>query len=170
MEEGFRERAERVNDLLSAPETAFVLVASPRRDTVGEAHFFAERLQEAGIAVEGLVVNRVHPSFGLPAPGSRRPTSSRSTGRSRSSSSPGSPAAVAAGTAARAATLAGTEIGGYYRNLADFQAVASREQAHLSGLAEAVAPAPIVWVPFLRSDVHDLVGMDEVAAHVFPRP
>jgi anion-transporting ArsA/GET3 family ATPase len=178
MEEGFRERAERVNDLLSAPETAFVLVASPRRDTVGEAHFFAERLQEAGIAVEGLVVNRVHPSFGLPAPGSRRPTSSRSTGRSRSSSSLGSPAsatahvtaAVAAGTAARAATLAGTEIGGYYRNLADFQAVASREQAHLSGLAEAVAPAPIVWVPFLRSDVHDLVGMDEVAAHVFPRP
>jgi anion-transporting ArsA/GET3 family ATPase len=178
MEEGFRERAERVNDLLSAPETAFVLVASPRRDTVGEAHFFAERLQEAGIAVEGLVVNRVHPSFGLPAPGSRRLASPRSTGRSRSSSSPGSPAAatahvtaaVAAGTAARAATLAGTEIGGYYRNLADFQAVASREQAHLSGLAEAVAPAPIVWVPFLRSDVHDLVGMDEVAAHVFPRP
>jgi anion-transporting ArsA/GET3 family ATPase len=177
MEEGFRERAERVNELLSAPETAFVLVASPRRDTVGEAHFFAERLQEAGIAVEGLVVNRVHPSFGLPAPGSRRSPSSRSTGRSASSAAAGSAvsatahvtAAVAAGTAERAATLAGTEIGGYYRNLADFQAVASREQAHLSGLAEAVAPAPIVWVPFLRSDVHDLVGMDEVAAHVFPR-
>jgi anion-transporting ArsA/GET3 family ATPase len=160
-----------VNELLSAPGTAFVLVASPRRDTVGEAHFFAERLQEAGIAVEGLVVNRVHPSFGLPSPGPGR-------GSSRSSRTPGSggsataqvTAVVAAGTAERAATLAGTEIGGFYRNLADFQAVASREQAHLAGLAEAVAPAPIVWVPFLRSDVHDLVGMDEVAAHVFPRP
>jgi anion-transporting ArsA/GET3 family ATPase len=182
MEEGFRERADRVNELLSAPGTAFVLVASPRRDTVGEAHFFAERLQEAGIAVEGLVVNRVHPSFGLPSPGSRR-ASSRSAGQSGSSGRTGTAgpsvatgsapahvtAAVAAGTAERAATLAGTEIGGLYRNLADFQAVASREQAHLAGLAEVVAPAPVVWVPFLRSDVHDLTGMDEVAAHVFPR-
>jgi hypothetical protein len=78
-------------------------------------------------------------------------------------------AAVAAGTAERAATLAGTPIGGLYRNLADFQAVASREQAHLAGLTEAVAPAPVVWVPFLRIDVHDIAGMDEIAAHVFPR-
>jgi anion-transporting ArsA/GET3 family ATPase len=233
MEEGFRERAERVNELLSAPGTAFVLVASPRRDTVGEAHFFAERLQEAGIAVEGLVVNRVHPTFGLPSPGSGRassrspgksdlsgPAGSSGTAGSSSSGRSGSPgssgasgksgsagssgasgksgsagssgasgsagssgsagaavsaaahvtAAVAAGTAERAVTLDGTEIGGLYRNLADFQAVASREQAHLAGLAEAVAPAPIVWVPFLRSDVHDLAGLDEVAAYVFPHP
>ena len=42
--------------------------------------------------------------------------------------------------------------------------MASREQAHLAGLADAVAPAPVVWVPFLRSDVHDLAGLDEVAA------
>ena len=164
MEEGFRERAARVNELLSAPGTAFVLVASPRRDTVEEAHFFADRLQEAGIAVEGLVVNRVHPSFGLPS-------LARVAARDRPRRPEGAgDRVVAAGTAERAATLAGTELGGLYRNLADFQAVASREQAHLAGLAEAVAPAPVVWVPFLRSDVHDLVGMDEVAAHVFPRP
>ena len=150
MEEGFRQRAERVNELLAAPETAFVLVASPRRDTVDEAHYFADRLQEAGIAVQGLIVNRVHPSFGMPSAG---PVT----------------AAVAAGTAKRAETLAGTDIGGLYRNLADFQAVSSREQAHLSGLAEAVAPAAVAWVPFLRSDVHDIAGMDEVAQHVFSR-
>jgi anion-transporting ArsA/GET3 family ATPase len=152
MEEGFRRRAARVNELLAAPETAFVLVASPRRDTVDEAHFFADRLREGGIVVRGLVVNRVHPSF----------TTSSAVSE-----------AVAAGAAKRAETLAGTDIGGLYRNLADFQAVASREQAHLAGLAEAVAPAPVVWVPFLRSDVHDLAGMDEVAGHVFsraPRP
>ncbi len=150
MEEGFRQRAQRVNELLAAPETAFVLVASPRRDTVEEAHYFADRLQEAGIAVQGLIVNRVHPSFGTLSAG---PVT----------------AAVAAGTAKRAETLAGTDIGGLYRNLADFQAVSSREQAHLSGLAEAVAPAAVAWVPFLRSDVHDIAGMDEVAQHVFSR-
>jgi anion-transporting ArsA/GET3 family ATPase len=43
MEEGFRRRAARVNELLAAPQTAFVLVASPRRDTVTEAHFFVDR-------------------------------------------------------------------------------------------------------------------------------
>ena len=149
MEEGFRQRAARVNELLAAPETAFVLVASPRRDTVEEAHFFADRLRQGGISVEGLVVNRVHPSFG-----SARDVS----------------VALAAGAATRAETLAGTAIGGYYRNLADFQAVASRERAHLTGLSEAVAPAPVVWVPFLSSDVHDIDGMAAVAAHVFSRP
>ncbi|HET9609649.1 MAG TPA: ArsA-related P-loop ATPase [Acidimicrobiales bacterium] len=149
MEEGFRQRAARVNELLAAPETAFVLVASPRRDTVEEAHFFADRLRQGGISVEGLVVNRVHPSFG-----SARDVS----------------VALAAGAAKRAETLAGTAIGGYYRNLADFQAVASRERAHLTGLSEAVAPAPVVWVPFLSSDVHDIDGMAAVAAHVFSRP
>jgi anion-transporting ArsA/GET3 family ATPase len=168
MEEGFRLRAARVNELLAAPETAFVLVASPQRDTVAEAHFFADRLREAGIAVQGLVVNRVHPSFTAPGSSASSPPSSPSSSLSSRVSE-----AVAAGTAERAETLAGTPLGGLYRNLADFQAVASREQAHLAGLADAVAPAPVVWVPFLRTDVHDLTGMDEVAGHVFsraPRP
>jgi len=161
MEEGFRRRAARVNELLAADGTAFVLVASPRRDTVEEAHFFAERLGEAGIAVRGLVVNRVHPAFGLGGGG----------GRGTRAGGPGGVTPTAAAAAARRAeTLAGTAIGGLYRNLADFQAVASREHAHLAGLAEAVAPAPVVWVPFLRSDVHDLAGLGEVAAHVFSRP
>jgi anion-transporting ArsA/GET3 family ATPase len=151
MEEGFRQRAARVEELLAAPGTAFALVASPRRDTVTEAHFFADRLAEAGIDVEALVVNRVHPSF-VPGGGPGRTVSE----------------AAASATAARADTLAGTAVGALYRNLADFQAVASREQAHLSGLAEAVAPAPVVWVPFLRSDVHDLDGLAELASHMFP--
>jgi anion-transporting ArsA/GET3 family ATPase len=142
MEEGFRQRAARVNELLAAPGTAFVLVASPRRDTVDEAHYFASRLAEAGIAVRGLIVNRVHPRF-----------------------TEGLPEALAE----RAATLAGTDLGGLYRNLADFELVSSREQRHLAGLADAVAPAPMAWVPFLRTDVHDVDGVAEVAGHIFTR-
>jgi anion-transporting ArsA/GET3 family ATPase len=64
MEEGFRNRAQRVLDLLSEPTTAFVLVAAPRRDAVTEALYFAERLAQSHIAIEALVVNRVHPRFG----------------------------------------------------------------------------------------------------------
>ncbi|HKE75759.1 MAG TPA: ArsA family ATPase [Acidimicrobiales bacterium] len=145
MEEGFRTRAARVEELLAAPETAFVLVASPRRDTVAEAHFFADRLAEAGISVEALVVNRVHPAFGRLSE------------------------AAAAATASRAETLAGTGLGALYANLADFQAVASRERAHLAGLAETVAPAPVVWVPLASSDVHDLAGLDRLAGQMFAR-
>jgi anion-transporting ArsA/GET3 family ATPase len=64
MEQGFRDRANEVLAMLKAPTTAFVLVTSPRRDAVEEAEFFADQLQQSGIAVDGLVVNRLHPSFG----------------------------------------------------------------------------------------------------------
>ena len=140
MEEGFRERADAVLALLSDDDTAFVLVASPRRDTIDEAAYFAAKLAEADIAVRALVVNRMHPSFGS-----------------------GLPEAVRE----RADTLEGTDLGGLYRNLAEFQLVASREEEHLSGLADAVAPAPLVRVPFLSTDVHDLEGLGVIAEHLF---
>jgi anion-transporting ArsA/GET3 family ATPase len=139
MEQGFRERADAVFHLLSADDTAFVLVASPRRDTIEEARFFAAKLGEADIAVRALIVNRMHPAFGD---------------------------GLAEATAERARTLEGTDLGGLYRNLAEFQLVASREEEHLAGLAAAVAPAPVVRVPFLPTDVHDLDGLSEVATHL----
>src|SRR4051812_28343573 len=64
MEEGFRDRAARVQALLADRCTAFVLVASPRADTVEEASYFAGKLHESSIPVEALVVNRMHPRFG----------------------------------------------------------------------------------------------------------
>ena len=141
MEQGFHERAARVNELLADDRTAFVLVASPRRDTLAEARYFAERLGVAGITVEALVVNRVHPLFGD---------------------------ALAEATHARAETLADTALGALYANLADLQTVASRERDHLAGLADVVpARADVISVPFLGSDVHDLPGLDEVARHLY---
>ena len=64
MEEGFRGRAVAVHNLLVADRTAFVLVTVPRNDTVDDAAAFIETLAEANIAVDAIVVNRVHPSFG----------------------------------------------------------------------------------------------------------
>lgn len=143
MEQGFKDRAELVLDLLTHDETAFVLVAAPRRDVVAEATFFAEKLHEADIPVRALIVNRMHPRFSDAAPAAVRE---------------------------RARTLDGTELGGLYANLADFLTVATNEEEHLAGLAERVAPAPVVRVPFLRSDVHDLDGLAEIAVHLFPPP
>jgi anion-transporting ArsA/GET3 family ATPase len=63
MEDGFRQRAQRVMDLLSDEGTAFVLVTAPARDAVSEARYFADRLEAAHLRVNGLVVNRIHPDF-----------------------------------------------------------------------------------------------------------
>ena len=63
MLDGFRVRAEHMGELLSRPTTAFVLVTSPRPDAVVEAEWFADKLRDSGMAVEGLVVNKVHPSL-----------------------------------------------------------------------------------------------------------
>ena len=48
----------------SEPSTAFLLVAAPREDAVHEAMYFARKLHESNIEVQGLIVNRLFPRFG----------------------------------------------------------------------------------------------------------
>jgi anion-transporting ArsA/GET3 family ATPase len=62
--DGFRERAAGVQRLLADPQTTFLVVASPEREPVEEAIFFAEKLREAALPFGGLVVNRVHEAVG----------------------------------------------------------------------------------------------------------
>ncbi len=143
MEAGFKERAGRVLELLDDPATSFVLVAAPRRDTVTEAQYFADRLRDAGRPVKLLIVNRMHPRFTRVSYDEIR---------------------------AHAAEVPGSSLADLYDNLADFTHVADREDAHLAGLAEQIAPAPVVRVPFLATDVHDLDGLRHVADHLFERP
>ncbi len=72
MEQGFRDRAAKVQELIDDPATAFVLVTTPRRDAVDEATYFAQRLESNGLQVAGLIVNRIHPEFGSESPESLR--------------------------------------------------------------------------------------------------
>ena len=64
METGFRERADDVVALLRAEGTSFVVVASPRHDTITEAVWFAQQLDDQGVGVAAAIVNRVQPTFG----------------------------------------------------------------------------------------------------------
>ena len=138
MEAGFRDRAQAVRDLLAAPGTAFVLVTSPRPDAVEEASYFATKLVEAGIGVDALVVNRLHPGFGA-----QLATPENSTG---------GPLAV------------------LRANLAAFQEIASGEESAFARLADQIAPAPVLRVPFLAGDVHDLEGLRIVGTHLMGEP
>jgi len=63
MEDGFRERADATLTLLGADATAFVLVASPRADTIVEAKYFLRRLGKADLDAAAVVVNRVLPAL-----------------------------------------------------------------------------------------------------------
>jgi anion-transporting ArsA/GET3 family ATPase len=63
MEEGFRARANRADELLHSASTSFALVCSPRRDTVDEALFLGAQLSQAGLETTTVVVNRCHPRY-----------------------------------------------------------------------------------------------------------
>ncbi|HEV8626260.1 MAG TPA: ArsA family ATPase [Acidimicrobiia bacterium] len=141
MEEGFRVRATRVTQLLSDRRTAFVLVTAPARDAVSEAGYFHDRLDHAGLRVNGLVINRIHPQFGDAV-----------------SLPPGSPDG-GDGTAA-------DPIGELYANLADFIELSKREQRHLDGLERSVGPVPIVRVPLLEVEVCDIASLTEVGRYL----
>jgi anion-transporting ArsA/GET3 family ATPase len=157
MEEGFRERARRVEELLANPGTSFVLVVAPREDSIDESRFFARRLAEGSIAVSALVVNRLFSDFrpeqtiagGVPPhqPLSASPAQALTDG---SYASPPDPLAY----------------GELRRNLEDFLVVSTREERYVAELAAEVAPAPVVRVPFLSEDVHDVEGLRTVARYL----
>jgi anion-transporting ArsA/GET3 family ATPase len=157
MEEGFRDRATEVLALLADPSSSFVLVTSPRRDAVEEAAFFAERLAESDIPVEGLIVNRVHPNFGDERVEGLRARAETLT-HQHEGAAPGvdGDGAVPVG---RLATL--------YANLADFRQVAERERHHVAGVKARAGAAPVAYVPFLSRDVYDFDALAEVGRHLF---
>ncbi len=153
MEEGFRERAAAVLELLGDPATRFVLVTSPSRDAVEEARFFARRLGETDLAVHALIVNRIHPRFGDEKPEGLR---------ARAVTLQASAAEHTGDTAAAAARLAAL-----YTNLADFQEIAERERAHMEGVRERIGSAAVAYVPFIARDVHDFDSLHEVGTLLF---
>lgn len=172
MEEGFKERAQEVDRLLHRRSTAFLLVASPKADTVAEAGYFADELAAKDIEVRGLIVNRTQPAFGV-ALGDR--SSDAPVGGPAGSSGAGEEphprvALSAAAVRARAETLDGTALGDHYRALADSLHLAIGEAEHLAGLSERVSPAPVVKVPVQPFEVSDLPSLQSLARLVFAEP
>ena len=138
MEQGFKERAAEVDSLLSQPDTAFILIASPHADTMAEAQFFAARLRELKITVRALIVNRMQPRFG-------------------DNHSPED----------LAERYAGTPLGEQYQCLAEAQHLARGEQKHLLGLAQELAPAPVVQVPVQAFEVSNMATLQMLGQAMF---
>jgi anion-transporting ArsA/GET3 family ATPase len=143
MEVGFRQRAEAVTALLRADTTRFVLVASPQRDTVSEASWFADQLAGQGFSVHATIINRLHPHFGEGT------------------------IADASGRAAKASQRGDDDLAAVWSNLAEMRTIAVAERAELTPLLERVAGSAVVEVPLLPSDVHDVEALEVLARHLF---
>ncbi len=152
MEAGFRDRALAVEELLAAPDTAFVLVTSPRRDALEEAEYFARQLERGDQQIDALIVNRVHPMFGDEAPTGLRAAAAEL----RKSGTDGAANSEAAGRLAER-----------YDNLADFREVAEIERVHLRGVHDRVGSASIAYVPYLSRDVYDFAALREIGGLLF---
>ena len=148
MEAGFRDRAGEVRTLLRSPRTAFVVVAGPQADTVTEAKFFLDRISAEGVALGAIVANRLLPRFG--------------------------PERIDTLEAA-AVRHAGTGLGELFANLAELTAAADAEDRIVGQLAvrtapdPAAPPVPLIRVPLLDGDVHDLGTLDQLRSHLFGR-
>ena len=139
--DGFGAQTRAVAELLRAPGTAFLIVTSPEPEPAREASFLAARLEETGMAREGLIVNRVH-TYGLhghsPAQVSELLTSE-----------------LGERLAARVAS-----------NLADFDILARRDAATVTRLSEELDDHAPVQVPYLDEDIQDLTGLARIASHL----
>jgi anion-transporting ArsA/GET3 family ATPase len=143
METGFRERADEVIALIRAPETSFVVVATPRHDTIDEAVWFAEQLVEQGVGVTGAVVNRAQPAFG--------------NGSAES----------AVSNAFEAGAQEDVALASLWANVADLRTMREHELDVIAPLAEIAGDDRLSLVPLLDRDVHDLDGLWTIAGHLF---
>jgi anion-transporting ArsA/GET3 family ATPase len=142
MTEDFSERAARVEQMLRASTTAFVLVTSAQREPIDEAIWFRRTLDDIGLPFAGVVVNRVHHDIlgGSDASDVRAALADE----------------LGAELAARVA-----------ENFHDYHVLARRDEQNIARLETELADCPLLLVPQLDDDVHDVEGLLRVHRYLF---
>lgn len=144
MIDGFQERAKRVNTLLRNPSTTFVIVCGPQTEPIEEAVFFHEKLIEAGMNFGGAVVNRV---------------------RYRLLDGPVDEAGVANEVESTSGNRDLAER--VSKTLSEYEHLAERDEQNIAKLSERLGGDPVIRVPHLDTDVHDLAGLTEINRFLF---
>jgi anion-transporting ArsA/GET3 family ATPase len=138
----FSRRAAEVQRLLMSPSTAFLLVTSAQREPIDEAIWFRRTLEQSGMPFAGVVVNRVHHDLlGDSEPEDVSSALARRLGRE-----------LAAKVAA---------------NLRDYHALARRDDHNIARLERELAGRPLLLVPHLDEDVHDVEGLARLDKYLF---
>ncbi|HEY7010184.1 MAG TPA: ArsA family ATPase [Jatrophihabitantaceae bacterium] len=149
---GFRERAQHTYELLKAPGTAFVVVAAPEPDALREASYFVDRLSFERMPLAGLVVNRMRHTS-LPGRVSL-PAARAEAAADALAAKPDDPATRMAEAALRVH--------------AELAAGAEHDARMARRFAAAHPGVPVIAVPALAEDVHDLDGLRRIGELLAP--
>jgi anion-transporting ArsA/GET3 family ATPase len=144
MVDGFQARAKRVNKLLAAPTTCFLVVCGPQGEPIQEAVYFHRKLVEAKLPFGGVIVNKVH----YPAEELRGDDEDLPATLAEKLGDPDLARRVAA-------------------NFADYQALAERDARNIEHLAREMRATGVIRVPYLDEDVHDLAGLAQINRYLF---
>ena len=144
MIEGFQDRAHRVNSLLRDRETTFVIVCGPQAEPIEETVFFHSKLDEAGMNFGGAIVNRVRYRLIDPVPPRQELVDLIETDTGNRD------------LAERAA-----------ENLIDYELLADRDEENIAKLRSRLGGQPVIRVPYLDTDVHDIRGLAEIDRFLF---
>ena len=142
MTDDFSQRAAQVELMLKSDTTAFVLVTSAQRAAIDEAIWFRRTLADSGLPFAGVIVNRVHHDV----LGDAEPDDVIAA----------LGAELPAGLAARVAA-----------NFNDYHLLARRDQRNLVRLTTELGDSPLLLVPHLDDDVHDVQGLLRVHRYLF---
>ena len=146
MVDGFQARAKRVNKLLAAPTTCFLVVCGPQGEPIDEAVYFHRKLVEAKLPFGGVIVNKVH-----------YPAEELCGG-----------ATVEDLPAALAEKLGDEDLAQRVAaNFSDYQALAERDARNIEHLAREMRATGVIRVPYLDEDVHDLAGLAQINRYLF---
>jgi anion-transporting ArsA/GET3 family ATPase len=145
MTDDFSQRAAQVERMLRASTTAFLLVTSAQSAPIEEAIWFRRTLQDSGLPFAGVVVNRVHHDL---------------LGDSEADDL----------TAALLSELTGELAGRVAENFHDYHVLARRDQRNVEHLADELGASPLLLVPYLDHDVHDIEGLLRVHRYLFASP
>jgi len=140
--DGFRERAAKVNELLADDRTVFLLVTSPEREPIAEALHFWRKLDAAEMPFGGVLVNRVHHDLLGDA----------------------DLTALSVELAPQLGDDLARRVG---ENLRDYHVLAQRDRANIEGLHRDLGEPPVITIPQLDDDVHDVAGLVAVHRYLF---
>lgn len=148
---GFRERAQRVAAAFRGDDVAYVMVTSPAPLAIREVRYFAERLRDSGMRSDAFVLNRVHH---MPPGNATEEDVRRAIARHA--------LALGADAPARIVKAFGEE-----------KELAAHDALHVAELEDirarlSTSGAPLIRLPALPSDVHDVRTLLGIAAVLCP--
>jgi anion-transporting ArsA/GET3 family ATPase len=142
MTDDFSERARGVERMLRASTTVFLLVTSAQQAAIDEAIWFRRTLIEGGLPFAGVIVNRVHHDI----LGEAEPEDLMS---------------------ALDAELTPDLAGRVAENFFDYHRLAQRDAHNTARLRDELGDEPLLLVPHLDHDVHDIEGLLRVHRYLF---